>query len=77
MTEHAHHAKQKQDTDYKPCDARYRSSSYFLEDQLRCSEAVDDFQSMKTMVNRLAAFDPFQHVSFCKTELKPVQLRAE
>jgi hypothetical protein len=40
-----------------PCDRRYRTSRYFLEDQLRCSDAVSDFRSIKDMVSRTQAFN--------------------
>jgi hypothetical protein len=39
-----------------PCDQRYRNSKYFLEDQLRCSETVADFKSVKDLVNRAPSF---------------------
>jgi hypothetical protein len=39
-----------------PCDQRYRNSKYFLEDQLRCSEAAADFRSVKELVGRAPSF---------------------
>lgn len=39
-----------------PCDRRYRSSKYFLEDQLRYSEAVADFRSVKEFLSNTSAF---------------------
>ncbi|HEY9746043.1 MAG TPA: hypothetical protein V6C99_07480 [Oculatellaceae cyanobacterium] len=39
-----------------PCDRRYRNSKYFLEDQLRYSEAVADFRSIKEFLSNSAAF---------------------
>ncbi len=35
---------------------RYRTSKYFLKDQLRCSEAIHDFQSVRSLVNELPQF---------------------
>lgn len=40
-----------------PCDKRYRTSKYFLEDQLRCSDAAADFRSVRDMLHRTQAFD--------------------
>lgn len=40
-----------------PCDRRYRNSKYFLQDQLRCSEAAADFRSVKELVASAAAFN--------------------
>ena len=39
-----------------PCDKRYRTSKYFLEDQLRCSEAAADFRSVKELVSNTPSF---------------------
>ncbi|MBY0450903.1 MAG: hypothetical protein K2X01_09800 [Cyanobacteria bacterium] len=33
---------------------RYRGSSYFLQDQLRCSEAVQEFRSIRHFIKHLA-----------------------
>lgn len=41
-----------------PCDRRYRTSRYFLQDQLRCSEAVADFRSVKQLVASAQSFSP-------------------
>ncbi|MGE0199427.1 MAG: hypothetical protein AB7P76_00510 [Candidatus Melainabacteria bacterium] len=38
---------------YQPCDTRYRNSRYFLEDQLKCSDAVADFKAMKELIDQL------------------------
>jgi hypothetical protein len=46
-----------------PCDHRYRTSKYFLEDQLRCSEAASDFRSVREFFNKASSFGlhtPFQ-----------------
>ncbi|MBX2860928.1 MAG: hypothetical protein KTR14_06820 [Vampirovibrio sp.] len=37
-------------------DRRYRSSKFFLEDQLRCSEAVNDFKTVKNFMQRTPQF---------------------
>ena len=50
MTKHEH------DTDYRPCDTRYRTSKHFLDDQLQCSGAVSDFRAMKEAIGLLAFF---------------------
>lgn len=39
-----------------PCDRRYRTSHYFLADQLRCSEAAADFRSVKNLLNNTPSF---------------------
>ena len=46
-----------QDTDYRPCDSRYRGSKYFLEDQLKCSSAVADFNAVKSALSNIPAFN--------------------
>ncbi len=40
-----------------PCDKRYRTSKYFLEDQLRCSEAAADFRSVKNLLEKTQSFN--------------------
>lgn len=32
---------------------RYRNSRYFLEDQLRCSQAVDDYRAIRSFASGL------------------------
>lgn len=55
-------ATEKEHRNYTPLEPqsvtarRYRTSKYFLKDQLRCSEAIHDFQSVKAMVNNLPQF---------------------
>jgi len=44
------------DTDYRPCDNRYRTSKYFLDDQLKCSSAVSDFNAVKSALSKVPAF---------------------
>jgi hypothetical protein len=39
-----------------PCDHRYRTSQYFLQDQLHCSEAVADFRSVRDLLSGTSAF---------------------
>jgi hypothetical protein len=39
-----------------PCDRRYRTNRYFLQDQLRCSEAISDFRSVKQLLSSTPAF---------------------
>jgi len=34
-----------------PCDRRYRNSRYFLEDQMRYSEIVQDLRALKAFLN--------------------------
>ncbi|MEB3286317.1 MAG: hypothetical protein VKJ04_02320 [Vampirovibrionales bacterium] len=41
---------------YQPCERRFRNSNYFLQDQLRCSEAVEDFRSVRNLINKLSDF---------------------
>lgn len=38
-------------------ETRYRSSKYFLNDQLRCSEAVQDFQTVKNVLGSTSLFN--------------------
>lgn len=40
-----------------PCDRRYRTNQYFLEDQLRCSEAISDFRSVREFISKTQAFN--------------------
>ncbi|WP_373532334.1 hypothetical protein [Vampirovibrio sp.] len=47
-----------------PCDKRYRSSHYFLQDQLRCSEAAADFRSVKELITSAASFNLKQAFQF-------------
>lgn len=35
---------------------RYRNSDYFRDDMLKCSDVVEEFQSVKNLVNNLQAF---------------------
>lgn len=44
------------DVHYK-VDKRYRESDYFLEDQLRYAEAVQEFRSIREALTNAAAFD--------------------
>ena len=43
---------------YQPCERRFRTSAYFLQDQMRCSEAVEDFRSIRNLIQRVADFQP-------------------
>ncbi|MFN8614564.1 MAG: hypothetical protein U0003_01460 [Vampirovibrionales bacterium] len=43
---------------------RYRNSRYFLEDQLKRSEALNDFRHTKTMVNNLPQFSLRSQLAF-------------
>ena len=38
-----------------PCETRYRTSRYFQEDRLRCSEAAADLRMMKDLMDSLAS----------------------
>ena len=40
-------------TTYQPCEKRFRTSEYFLDDQLKCSDAIADFRSVKSLINQL------------------------
>lgn len=55
-----------------PCDRRYRSSKYFLQDQLRCSEAAADFRSVKALAAQVSAFNIHQAFQF-QTQAVPIQ----
>lgn len=55
-----------------PCDRRYRNSKYFLQDQLRCSEAAADFRSVKELVANATAFNFNQAFQF-QTQTVPVR----
>lgn len=52
------------DTAYRPCDTRYRTKDYFLEDQLKESQAVEDFKAVKIMLNTSLSFNPSNFFSF-------------
>ncbi|MDH4378297.1 MAG: hypothetical protein QE263_00110 [Vampirovibrionales bacterium] len=57
-------------SDYSPQEPpsvtarRYRSSTYFLEDQLKRSEALNDFRQTKTLVNNLPQFSLRSQLAF-------------
>ncbi len=55
-----------------PCDRRYRTSKYFLEDQLRCSEAAADFRSIRELVASTPSFSVRQSFQF-QTQAVPVR----
>lgn len=55
-----------------PCDRRYRTSKYFLQDQLRCSEAAADFRSVRDLVSNTASFSFKQAFQF---QTAPVPVR--
>jgi hypothetical protein len=55
-----------------PCDKRYRSSKYFLQDQLRCSEAAADFRSIKELLSGAESFSLEQTFQF-QTQPVPIQ----
>lgn len=38
-----------------PCETRYRTSRYFQEDRLRCSEAAADLRMMKDLMESLSS----------------------
>lgn len=56
-----------------PCDQRYRTSEYFLEDQLRYSEAVSDFRSIKTLLSNAMSFTGQNAFRF-QEQLVPVRI---
>ncbi len=53
---------------------RYRNSKYFLRDQLRCSDAVSDFQSVKTLIRHTQAFSGQGALRF---QAQPVPIRTD
>jgi len=55
-----------------PCDQRYRTSKYFLEDQLRCSEAAADLRSVRALFSQssFSLSSPFQF----QTQAVPVRV---
>jgi hypothetical protein len=60
-----------------PCDKRYRTSKYFLQDQLRCSEAAADFRSVKDLISNATSFNikqafQFQTVAVPVKEIEPL-----
>ena len=59
-----------------PCDKRYRTSKYFLEDQLRFSDAVADFRSVRELLSKATDFaisNPFQF----QTEAIPIPVESD
>jgi hypothetical protein len=42
---------------YPVIERRYRTSKYFLEDQLRCSEAIQDFRTVKNLLAQTPQFN--------------------
>lgn len=59
-----------------PCDQRYRTSKYFLEDQLRCSEAAIDFRSVRALFSKTASFNPLETFRF-QTQAVPVRIEID
>jgi hypothetical protein len=57
---------------YQPCDKRFRTSKYFLDDQLKCSDALSDFRSVKNLVNKTQAFNVRGAFQF-QTQTVPVR----
>lgn len=55
-----------------PCDKRYRTSKYFLEDQLRCSEAAADFRSIRELVANTPSFSVRSTFRF-QTQAVPIR----
>ena len=55
-------------------ERRYRNSNYFLEDQLRCSEAVSDFKSVRSLVEKAQGFSLRNAFQF---QLQPVLATVE
>lgn len=47
-----------------PCERRYRTHTYFLADQLRCSDALEDFRSVKALAEQLQVFSLTQVFQF-------------
>lgn len=47
-----------------PCDHRYRTSKYFLLDQLRCSDAAADFRHIRTLIEQAAGLRGRQALQF-------------
>ena len=58
------------DSIYQPCERRFRTSSYFLEDQLRCSEALEDFRSVRNLLHSLTDFQPKEAFQFQAVQLQ-------
>ena len=58
-----------------PCDQRYRTSHYFLADQLRCSEALSDFRSVRALLRKVANLNPLeafqQHFEAIPVRIEP------
>lgn len=57
-------------------ERRYRTSKYFLEDQLRCSEAVRDFRTVKSTLGSTSQFNVRQAFRFA-SEPVPVYVAVE
>ena len=53
-------------------ERRYRTTKYFLEDQLRCSEAVQDFRTVKNLLDKTPQFNLRQTFQFA-TQAIPVK----
>lgn len=51
------YANQELSEGHRKVDRRYRESQYFLTDQLRYSESVQDFRSIKQAIQRSIGFD--------------------
>ncbi len=61
MSEQNHQPEENQSNDlaseYMKVDRRYRESKYFLMDQLRYAESVNDFRSVKQAIMRSTEFN--------------------
>lgn len=49
---------------YQPCEKRFRTTQYFQDDQLRCSEVAEEFRSVKNLISQARAFDPLRVFQF-------------
>jgi hypothetical protein len=55
---------------YRVVETRYRTSKYFLADQLRYSEAVNDFRSVRASISHLPQMNLLNRLQFA---LDPLQ----
>jgi hypothetical protein len=70
---HQHDSDQQQI--HRVYETRYRTSKYFLNQQLRCSEAVQDFRTVKSMMEATAFFNVRRAFRFAM-EAVPVQTQS-
>jgi hypothetical protein len=72
LSNHHHRDHQNADHHQKVIETRYQTSRYFLQNQLRTSDAVQDFKTVKNLMDATAYFNVRRTFKFAM-ETVPVQ----